>query len=139
MLRDVEPEVSIDSAELTYLLLGDLREFMAERPRTEILCVAMLTTLDRLIDVISNVTIKHSCDDEFSGALSECPQLSPKMELLWVAQRRDAARLTKLRNSGACGGRAATDAKRVIDELADWMRSYCIASQRDSHGLLSLN
>jgi hypothetical protein len=108
-----------------YLLLGDLRELLQERPRTEIHRAALLATLDRLIDVLSDVPIAESLDDEFGDLLSDCPHLSKNVESLSLARRRDSLRLATVRNSMTSARYTVRTAERIVEELTEWMGSYC--------------
>jgi hypothetical protein len=119
--REVQPV----SAELMYLLLGDLGELLRERPRTEVHRAALLATLDRLIDILSDVPIAESLDDEFSDLLSGCPYLSENVELLALARRQDSLRLATVRNSIKSDRYTARTAERIVQELTAWMGSYC--------------
>ena len=119
--REVQPV----SAELMYLLLGDLRELLQERPRSEVHCVALLATLDRLIDVVSDVPLAESLEDEFTDVLSHCPHLSEHVELLALAERRDSLRLATVRHSMTSDRYTARTAECIVRELTEWMGSYC--------------
>ncbi len=120
-----EVETEASSPELIYLLLGDLRELLQERRRIEVHRVALLATLDKLIDVLSTVPIGDGFDDEFNDLLADCPYLSENVELLLLARRRDSMRLAVVRNSITSARYSTRTAERIAEELTAWMGSYC--------------
>ena len=111
---------------LTYLLLGDLRELLSERPAGPRSRAALLAILEALLDEIPNLASPDVAGDEYlDRVLTECPNWTPQVDALRAAKIADSERLAELRDAIQSRRPIAALADRLMGELREWMTAFC--------------
>jgi hypothetical protein len=110
---------------LTYLLLGDLRELLSERPAGPRTRAALLAILEALLDEIPNLAGPDAAGDAYlDGVLADCPNWTPQVDALRAAKIADTERLSELRDAVQSRRPFVALADGLVDELGEWMAAF---------------
>ncbi len=122
--------------DLEYLLLGDLRQLVDEPPTAQTR-FGMLVTLDRLLENLPRRLELTSEQGYMAEVLEERPNWHDRIENLLDANRDCISRLDELRRRIARELPFAETARRVSQDLREWMDS--LESIREHEGQMLQN